>query len=108
MIPGLIKEDKQGYTYTIDGQFSRDDFGVYPVHPLTLGMKLKLLFRKTHKLTEVIRTVKEDSSEISYNRYSTYKMYKGTRIYLSSYISCYIQFKFEEDVKDGGMENNTN
>lgn len=92
MIPGLIRE--YTHNYTVNGQFTAvKDFEVYPVYPLNLLMQLKLMFKKKHKQDEILKVVDESSMKLTYIRHSTYKKHKGTRIYLSSYISCSVELK---------------
>lgn len=70
----------------------------YPVKELSLIMKLKLLFKKKQKVHEVLETKCAKDSVLTYYRYSTYKVYKGERIYLSSYVGCTLELHYVDKI----------
>ena len=90
-----INYPKSNYYTTVTDTYN--GLGAYPVQELSLKMKLLLLFRRKHRLSETLNTHKSGNCTITYSRYSTYKLYKKEKIWLSSYISCNVHFKVEED-----------
>ena len=77
--------------------FTQNKLTVYTVPELSKKMKFLLFFRRKHTLVEQLDAYERGTANVTYLRYSTYKVYKKERIYLSSEIKCMISFKIEED-----------
>lgn len=69
---------------------------VYSIPELSRKQKFILFFKRTRSLLEELDKHEHGIAVITYYRYSTYKLYKKQKIWLSSSISCDVRFKTEE------------